>query len=148
MIGCNSGDEPKSVLSDFIEAVSRKDFTTAKRYTTPESSSMLGLLEMATKMAPDTSAEKNYKMSSLDFGETKLQGDKAMIAVKSKLTGETTNYTLKKIGNEWKVAFDKASMKPKGNKMHESIGTDSLNKLIEIHHMNSDSSIISKDTLH
>ena len=129
--GCKTGNEPQSVLEKFIQAVGKTDFATAQKFATPESSSMLGLMEMGMKMAPDSTKGKNYDYKQLEYGDTKIEGDKATIAVKNKTTGETTNYTLKKIGTEWKVAFDKASMKPGGNQMNSGFnnGSDSTNKI-------------------
>ena len=147
--GCKTGNEPKSILSKFVEAVGNKDFATAQKYATPESSSMLGLLEMGMRMAPDSTKGKNYDFKQLEYGDTKIEGDKATIAVKNKTSGETTNYTLKKIGTEWKVAFDKASMKPGGNPMNSGFnkGSDSTKMMNEGKSEVEDSSDFTLDSL-
>jgi hypothetical protein len=97
------------------------------------------------KMAKEDAKEtEKYDKTKMEFGEPKIEGDKATIAVKEKASGESTNFTLKKEGGEWKVAFDKASMMQMGmEKINEkggidslqqdlgNLSTDSLNKAIE-----------------
>ena len=51
----------------------------------------------------------------------KIEGDKATVPVKDKKSGETTNYTLKKEGGSWKVAFDKATMTQMGSDKMKNI---------------------------
>ena len=150
IIGCNSGSEPKNVLMSFLDALSKKDVSTAKKYATKESESMLGLMEMGLKMAPDSSETKKFDKDNLEYGDAKIEGDKATVPVKNKKTGETTNYTLKKEGGDWKVAFDKATltqqngMKPKGN----ADMTDSVSKMMnDMNKMGSDSSHLSNDSI-
>ncbi len=75
----------------------------------------------------------------MEFGDPKIEGDKATVVVKDKTSGENTNFTLKKEGGSWKVAFDKASMMTMGmDKMKEkgmdadstiSKGMDELNNI-------------------
>ena len=56
----------------------------------------------------------------MEIGEAKIDGDKAVVPVKEKTTGETLNYNLKKEDGGWKVAFDKASVMSMGvEKMNE-----------------------------
>ena len=56
----------------------------------------------------------------MEFGEVKIDGDKATVPVKEKESGESLNYILKKEDGSWKVAFDKASMMSMGmEKMNE-----------------------------
>lgn len=119
---CNSagGGDPKSVLSSFFDALSKKDIAAARKLATAESKSMLDMMEMGMKMGGDKKEDDKYDKSKMEFGEAKIEGDKATVAVKEKGTGETTNFTLKKEGGEWKVAFDKSSMMNMGmDKMKE-----------------------------
>jgi hypothetical protein len=76
----------------------------------------------------------------MEFGDAKVEGDKATIAVKDKNSGELLNYTLKKEDGAWKVAFDKATMmkmgtdkmKEKGMDMNDlNKGMDSASKMFE-----------------
>lgn len=142
IIGCKSGGgDPKTVLISFFEALGKKDISTAKKYATKDSEAMLGMMEMGMKMAPAGSEkDKAFDKGNMEFGDSKIEGDKATVPVKDKKSGETTNYTLKKEGGDWKVAFDKATMtqmgtdKMKGmNNGNNSNGmsSDSLNKMGE-----------------
>jgi len=136
MMSCNSGGDPKGVLINFFEALSKKDITTAKKYATKDSESMLGLMEMGMKNS--TEKKDDFDKSKMEFGDAKIEGDKATVPVKEKSTGETTNFTLKKENGQWKVAFDKATMMQMGqDKMKEkgldtnNMGTDSTHDTLK-----------------
>jgi len=135
-LSCNSTDNsnPKSVLMSFFDALSKKDISGARKLATAESKSMLDVIDMGWKMGGTDKDKKEdkYDKDKMEFGEAKIEGDKATVPVKDKTSGETTNYTLKKEGGAWKVAFDKSSMmnmgmdkvKEHGNDLNE--GLDSL----------------------
>ncbi|MEP6711964.1 MAG: hypothetical protein ABJA37_06100 [Ferruginibacter sp.] len=138
--GCTdtgSGD-PKIVLSQFVDALAKKDIATARKLATAESKSMLDLMEMGMKGGETKDLEK-YDKNNMEFGEAKINGDKATVPVKEKTSGETINYSLKKEGGQWKVAFDKASlmgtitdkMQEKGINPMDSLkkGMDELKKI-------------------
>lgn len=134
--GCSSGGgDPKAVLSNFFEALSKKDFTAVKKYTTKDSESMLSMVEMGMKMAPD-SATSMYDKSNMEMGDVVIDGDKATVPVKDKKSGESSNFVLKKEDGNWKVAFDKATlmgmaqdkMKEKGFDEDIEGSLDSLNE--------------------
>ena len=140
-IGCNadkSGD-PKAVLTQFFDALSKKDMEAARKLATKDSKSMIDMMEMGMNMSKDNKESDKFDKSSMEFGEVKIEGDKATIPVKEKKSGESLNYILKKEEGTWKVAFDKASMMSMGmEKMNEkginpadSIGNalDELKKL-------------------
>ena len=92
MSGCKSGGgDPKSVLMSFMDALGKKDIATAKKYATKDSESMLGMMEMGMKMAPaGTEKDKTFDKDNMEFGETKIEGDKATVPVKDKKSGEST----------------------------------------------------------
>ncbi len=140
----NSGSgNPKAVLSDFFDALSKKDIATARKFATEESKSMLDMMEMGMKMDTNSKETDKYDKSKMEFGEPKIEGDKATIAVKEKGSGETLNFTLKKEKGDWKVAFDKASMMSMGMEKMQEKGinpTDSITKAMEeIKDLNMDS---------
>lgn len=142
--GCNAGGgDPKAVLLAFFEAMSKKDFVAAKKLATKDSESMFSMIEMAAKMGgKESKNEMNFEKDKMVFGEPKIEGDKATVEVKDKEKGEGVNFTLKKEGGSWKVAFDKASMMQMGmEKMNEKgmdatavmdTVTSGLNKLKEM----------------
>ena len=88
----------------------------------------------------------------MEFGDAKIEGDKATVPVKEKKSGETTNYTLKKEDGVWKVAFDKATMtkmgtdKIKEKGMDTNNGLDSASKMLQELNKMSDSSNL-QDTM-
>jgi len=155
VIGCktNSSD-PKGVLMSFFDALMKKDIEGAKKYATKDSEAMLGMIQMGMSMVPDSTKEKTYDKNNMEFGDAKIEGDKATVPVKDKKTGETTNYTLKKEGGSWKVAFDKATMTQMGtDKMKEkgmdmNNGLDSASKMLENMNRMSDSTSNLQDTMH
>lgn len=133
LAGCNSGGgDPKSVLSQFFEALSKKDMDGARKLATEDSKSMLDMIEMASKT--DSTETGKYDMGRWEFGEAKIDGDKATVPAKEKESGETMNYTLKKEGGSWKVAFDKASIMNMATEKMKGEGiniSDSLNSVVD-----------------
>jgi hypothetical protein len=137
LMSCKSGGDPKGVLLSFFDALSKKDIPTAKKYATKDSESMLGLMEMSMKNG-GTDKKDDFDKSKMEFGDPKIEGDKATVAVKDKTSGETTNFILKKENGDWKVAFDKATMMQMGqDKMKEkgldtnNMGTDSTHDTLK-----------------
>jgi hypothetical protein len=139
--GCKSAGDPKAVLGQFFDALAKKDMATARKLATADSKSMLDLMEMGMKT--ETKEAEKYDKTKMEFGEAKIEGDKATVPVKEKTSGETLNYTLKKEGGSWKVAFDKTSIMSMGmDKMKEEgiNATDSIkNVMDELKNVNMDS---------
>jgi hypothetical protein len=139
----NTGGDPKTTLSNFFDALSKKDIATARKFATEESKSMLDMMEMGMNMDKSSKDNDKYDKSKIEFGDAKIDGDKATIAVKEKGSGETMNFTMKKEKGAWKVAFDKASMMNMGMEKMKEKGmnpVDSLNKAMDdIKNMNTDS---------
>lgn len=138
----NAGD-PKAVLSDFFDALSKKDIEKARTLSTEDSKSMLDMIDMGLKMSKDTGTETKFDRSKLEIGEPKIEGDKAIVAVKEITSAQVMNYTLKKEKGAWKVAFDKSSlMGPNMDKieqaadsikknMHDNLPADTLKDAID-----------------
>ncbi len=143
--GCNSAGkgDPKSVLVSFFDALTKKDISGARKLATAESKSMLDMMEMGMKMGGDKKDDGKYDKEKMEFGDAKIEGDKATVAVKDKSSGETTNFTLKKEGGDWKVAFDKSSMMNMGmDKMKDkgmNIDSTVNNGLDKLKDLNTDS---------
>lgn len=142
---CKSGpssSDPKATLVGFFKALSNKDFQGAKKFATKESESMLTMMESLMKTAENMKSKEmeedmKYDEANMQFGETKIDGDRAVVPVTDKKKGETNEFILKKESGAWKVAFDKASMaEMAGKKMQEegdnsNVSLDSLNKALE-----------------
>lgn len=135
-MGCNSGTgDPKAVLSQFFEALSKKDIEGARKLATKDSKSMIDMMEMGLNMDKEKKQDDKFDKSNMEFGEAKIDGDKATVPVKEKKSGESLNYILKKEDGAWKVAFDKASVMSMGmDKMNEKgieNPADSIGKAME-----------------
>lgn len=132
VIGCNSnGSDPKGVLMSFFDALGKKDIEGAKKYATKDSEAMLGMIQMGMSMAPKDVKDTTYDKSNMEFGDAKIEGDKATVPVKDKKSGGTTNYTLKKEGGVWKVAFDKATMTQMGTDKMKNMNNNGMDKMNE-----------------
>lgn len=112
LFSCKSGGgDPKATLNNFFSALSKNDVANARKYATEDSKSMLDMMETGMKMSPEAKKENaKFIPDNMEFGEAKIEGDKATVTVKEKKSGESTTYTLKKEKGEWKVAFDKNSI--------------------------------------
>jgi hypothetical protein len=147
-VSCNTGGggDPKAVLTAFFEALSKKDIAGAKKLATKDSEAMFSMLEMGMSMNKDNKDMDKFDKSRMEFGETKIDGDRATVAVKDKQSGEGTNFILKKESGDWKVAFDKATMmqmgaeKMKEKSMNSTDMIDTANAgLDKLNNMNTDS---------
>jgi hypothetical protein len=152
-IGCKSGpssSDPRATLLSFFQALAKKDLKEARKYTTKESEQMLSMMEMGMQMAAKMKSKEaddefsKFNEQNIEIGEAKIDGDKALVPIKNKKDGESTNMVLKKEDGAWKVAFDKATMaEMAGEKMREKGGTmpemnmDSLTQAIQ--NINTDS---------
>jgi ketosteroid isomerase-like protein len=140
--GCSGagGGDPKTVLMAFFEALMKKDMDGAKKLATKDSEAMFSLMEMGMKMAKDSKDMEKFDKTKMEFGEAKIEGDKATVPVKDISSGESTNFILKKENGGWKVAFDKdwfkqtAADKMKEKGMDGALDTlnSGLDKLKEI----------------
>jgi hypothetical protein len=111
MTGCKSGGgDPKLVLLSFFDAILKKDVTAMKKYSTKDSETMLNMVAMGMQNAPDSSGMIQYEKENIEVGNAVITGDKAIVPVKEKKSGETTDFTLKKESGDWKVAFDKSTL--------------------------------------
>ncbi len=129
--GSSSGD-PKATLTAFFDAMGKKDMEGARKLATADSKSMLDMMEMGMKMAKEQKQDDQFDKSRMEFGDAKIEGDKATVPVKDKKSGESTNFTLKKEEGQWKVAFDKSSiMQMATDKMQEKGGIDSLTQSLD-----------------
>ncbi len=126
-VSCNTGGggDPKTVLMAFFEALTKKDIEGAKKLATKDSESMFSMLEMGMKMNTDNKDMEKFDKSRMEFGETKIDGDRATVAVKDTKSSESTNFILKKESGNWKVAFDKATMMQMGADKMKEHGMDS-----------------------
>lgn len=147
MMGCKGGSsDPKGVLTSFFDALSKKDIKGAKQYATKESEGMLQLMEMGMNAGGDK--EDKFNKADLEIGSATITGDKATIPVKNKKSGETTNYTLKKEGGSWKVAFDKSTLTQDAADKMKGMNNTNDNPTNSDNNMNTDSTQMTDDSTH
>jgi Domain of unknown function (DUF4878) len=135
IIGCKGKDAventPTKVLSSFFEAVNKKDISAAKDLATKESQKFLSLVEFGINK--NKKSIEMFDASKLEFGEPVIDGDKAKISIKQKLTGDVVNFPMKKEDGQWKVIFDESSMMEMASDKIKDLGTnvkDSLDKFM------------------
>jgi hypothetical protein len=125
----NEANDPQATLSKFFDAMAKKDITAARKLCTEESKSMLDMMEMGMKMDSSKTETNKYDKNKVEFGEAKIEGDKATINVKPKEGGESLNFYLKKEKDGWKVAFDKNSMMEMGMDKMKSEGIENADSI-------------------
>jgi hypothetical protein len=134
---CGGGsNDPKTVVKNFFEKLSKKDVDGAAKYATASSKSTLDMmkkgLEMADKM-PKESKEKDpsEEFKNMEFGEARISGDTAYVPVGKK--GEkTSDIPLVKEDGKWKVDFSMGTLMKMGND-----GKD--DSMEDLDHLDSDS---------
>lgn len=147
---CNNagGGDPKTVLTSFFDAMSKKDIAAARKLATADSKSMFDMMEMGMKMAENVADDKTkeqFDKGKMEFGEPKIEGDKATVAVKEIKSGESVNFVLKKEGGSWKVAMDMATVMNMGMEKMKEKGMDGADmkdmnaEMEKIKNMNPDS---------
>ncbi len=94
---------PETVLENFFEALGKNNIEKARKLATADSKATLDMMEMAEKKA---SGFDEYDKNKMEFSTAKIEGEKAIISVKDKKSGDNTNFLLKKENGSWKVVFN------------------------------------------
>ena len=134
--GCQSGSagNPKEVLTNFFNALSKKDVTEAKKYATKDSDGMLSMMGMGmnSSNAQDEHSEKMLEMmQNVEMSNPVINGDNATITVTDKKSGENTDFVLKKEDGKWKVAFDMATLMNMASQKMKERGMGNMDSLKE-----------------
>lgn len=120
----NAGD-PKAVAKKFFEALSTMNVDEASKYATPESKQMLDLVKMGMSFAPanQDSLKREFNKKNINFSDPVINGDEATVSVT--VDGkDKTDFKLKKVDGQWKVAFDKNTMMKTGVEKMKQEGAD------------------------
>jgi hypothetical protein len=115
-------NDPKAVIVAFFERMAAKDIDGAAKLATKESKSTMDMMKKAMDAAEkmkDTfkdSAKKDDTegFKDVEFGDTKIDGDNATVAVKNKKKDQTVEFPLKKEGGAWKVDFTMGTLMKMG----------------------------------
>lgn len=131
--GCQSGinNNPKEVLSQFFQALTKKDVAAAKKFATKDSEGMLNMVEMGMKMSANMQNDHEDKMfemmKNVEMADPVINGDKATIKVTDKKSGESVNFQLQKEEGSWKVAFNMGALMDMGKDEMKKHGMDETN---------------------
>jgi hypothetical protein len=129
-VGCKGKDkvanDPKTVITAFFEKMAKKDIDGAAKLCTKDSKSTMDMMKKGMEAAEKMGTMKDAKDDSEDFknvefGEAKIDGDNATVAITNKKKGQALDFPLKKEGGEWKVDFTMATLMKMGmNEMNKS----------------------------
>lgn len=100
-----SGDSPKAVAQKFITALEDKKFDEASSVATDETKQAVKMIESFASMMPADAKKKEF-----EFGEEKIDGDKASVSYKEKGTDKDQTVNLVKKDGKWLVAMSKEDM--------------------------------------
>ena len=106
-----NGSDPKAVLSEFFQRMSKKDIDGAAKLATKDSKATMDMMkkgmEMAEKMGKDAKKEDDMSedFKDVEIGEAKITGETATVAFTNKKKGQTFDFPLKKEDGSWKVDF-------------------------------------------
>lgn len=136
VFSCQSGGgDPKTVLLNFFERISKKDFDGAAKLATKSSQSTIDMIkkgmEMAEKMKLDSLAAKedpSEEFKNIEFVSERIAGDTAYVTIRNKAKEEeSTEIALVKEDGAWKVDFSMASlMKMGAEKAKNTPGDDAF----------------------
>ncbi len=109
MFSCSGGSSPKAVAQDFMEALAKQDFKTAKELGTNRTKGFISMLEGMMQMMPEKEKKENKSFNDLKdikWGETKIDNDKAVVYYGNG-EGQQEKVNLKKVDGKWKVDMKK-----------------------------------------
>lgn len=94
-VSCGKKNTPETVAKNFLEQLSKKDYDKAKEFCTAESATNLDMLK------------NNPPKEELKFEvkDAKVEGDAATVNYTE--NGEAKELKLVKVGEEWKVKYEK-----------------------------------------
>jgi len=100
-----AGESPKAVATKFITALEDKKFEDASSVATDETKQAVKMIESFASMMPADAKKKEF-----EFGEEKIDGDKATVSYKEKGTDKDQTVTLVKKDGKWLVSMSKEDM--------------------------------------
>lgn len=115
-----SGDSPKAVAQKFITALEDKKWDDAAALGTEDTKKAVQMLQSFASMMPQDAKKKEY-----EFGEEKVDGDKATVSYKEKGTDKEQTVNLVKQDGKWLVSMSKDEMSGGGSSAPEAAPVDS-----------------------
>lgn len=102
---CGGGESPKAVAQKFITAIEDKKFDDAAALGTEDTKKAVQMLQSFASMMPADAKKKEF-----EFGEEKVDGDKATVSYKEKGTDKEQTVNLVKQDGKWLVSMSKEEM--------------------------------------
>lgn len=128
--GGGAGSDPKAVVIEFGKRMAKKDFEGAAKLASEESQPMMKLMIEGMKMAEKYNTDEKNPMEEFEkaeFGDAKIDGDKATVSVKAK-DEEAVDIPLIKEKGSWKIHFTKETMMSMAKQKGEDINVDDMEK--------------------
>lgn len=145
--GCSGGagsSDPKAVLKEFFDKMSKKDIEGAAKLATKDSKSTMDLMkkgmDMAEKMKTETKEEDpTDDFKDVEIGDAKIDGDNATVPFTNKKKNVSFDFPLKKEDGSWKVDFSMSTLMKMGMEQAGKNGEMSPEDMEEMKNMNMDS---------
>ena len=106
LASCGGGDSPKAVAENFLKALNKMDYETAKKYGSEDTGKLLDMMSGFAKMMPDSAKKER----SFEMKDEKIEGDKATVTYTESGEEGLQSLNLVKVDGKWKVAMSKDSM--------------------------------------
>ena len=106
IVSCGGGDTPKSVAENFLKALNKMDYETAKKYGSEDTGKLLDMMSGFSKLMPDSAKQER----SFEMKDEKINGDKATVMYTASGEEGEQSLNLIKVDGKWKVAMSKDSM--------------------------------------
>lgn len=127
MTACGGSETPTSVADNFLKALNKMDYETAKKYGSEDTGKLLDMMSGFAKMMPDSAK----KEKSFEIKNEKVDGNKATVTyTESGEEGEQT-LNLVKVDGKWKVAMSKDSMNGESSSDSGATTTDTSSTMSE-----------------
>jgi hypothetical protein len=107
---CGSGTKPSKVADNFLTAVNKKDFKSARTYATPETGKLIDLMEQLEKIS---SATDSIVPVDFEIVSERIDKNDAYVTFKQKGGNESDELHLVKIEDKWLVDVSKQDLATK-----------------------------------
>ena len=107
---CSPIDSPEKVAVNFLNAFSKKNFSEAKQYCTPET---IKLVEVAESLSKLSTAKNDFMNKNYEVLSQEITGEKAIVKFREKGSNEIQMMNLEKINGQWLVAISKEDVMAK-----------------------------------
>jgi Domain of unknown function (DUF4878) len=104
--GGNSAD-PKEIARNFLVAMNKADYETAKKFGTDDTKKLLEMTSTFTAMLPDSVKKMSAAKKVEIIGEAKIDGEKAVVSYKESDSPEAKSLNLVKKDGKWLVQQSK-----------------------------------------